>query len=141
VAVGTAALLDYLSSVSEYDSTLFSFCMGADAFLDLMDGKWKESARVLEMLGGGRRLVVLYRSTADDVDASTTDNNYCNSLLERRVKEAGAQLVRIGHLGSISSSQVRACTDVEQLSTMVVPEVLQYMRDNHLYQFAARDDD
>jgi len=130
-------------------TTTFYFCLGADAFLDLTAGKWNESARVLKLLDGGRRLVVLHRrggaeqqeqldnsgdGGGDSPSSSPTDNN--DRLLTRRVQETGARLLRIGHLGSISSSQVRECASVNELNGMVVPQVLDYMRDNHLYQFA-----
>lgn len=104
--------------------------MGADSFLDLTTGKWNESSRVLEHLQRGRRLLVLHRSASDVGD----DEHH--ALLSRCLEETGARLIRIGHLGSISSTQVRHCQDLEQLSTMVVPRVLDYMRANVLYQFA-----
>jgi nicotinic acid mononucleotide adenylyltransferase len=131
VSVGTAALLDYLREA--YDDTDFFFCLGADAFLDLMAGKWNESARVLARMQEGRRLVVLHRSTSNN---SKDDEDNLQLHLSLRLEQSGARLMRIDHLGSISSSQVRECQDLEQLSTMVVPRVLEYMRANQLYQFA-----
>ena len=136
--VGTAALLDYLESDADTNienKTVFFFCLGADAFLDLMASKWKESDRVLQLLDGGRHLVVLHRS----LDGDLADNDANDNELRRRVQETGARLLRVGHLGSISSSQVRACSDVEQLRTMVAPKVLNYMQLHCLYQFAAND--
>ena len=115
----------------------------ANLFLDLTAGKWKESSRVLELLGGKGQLVVLHRSSSapsDDSDVvSFADDtlHVDNLLLSRRLKETNARLLRIGHLGSISSTQVRECKDLERTSAMVVPRVLEYMRENHLYQFGA----
>jgi len=128
------------------DNTIFSFCLGADAFLDLMDGKWKESARVLELLDGGKRLVVLHRSSSSSAPESTTssdddDKKNDDTVLLRRVEETGARLMRIDQLGSISSSQVRLCSDRNKLSTMVAPRVLEYMKANHLYQFSSGEED
>lgn len=143
VLVGTAALLDFLRATRSNSNADFTLSLGADAFMDLTAGKWKESARVLEHLVGSkersrRGLVVFHRSSSstsstDDAAAVVDDED-----LSRRLQETGARLMRIGHLGSISSSQVRECRDVEQLETMVVPRVLEYMRVNHLYQFANR---
>jgi nicotinic acid mononucleotide adenylyltransferase len=127
VSVGTASLLEFLHSTEpEFD---FSFCLGADAFLDLTAGKWKESTRVLKLLEG--RLVVLYRQTGASSDTER------DAFLQERVKDTpGARLVYMDHLNDISSSQVRACRDEGELATMVVPDVLAYMKEHKLYQFA-----
>lgn len=141
VSVGTAALFEYLRQ--KHPDTDFDFCLGADAFLDLMAGKWNESERVLEQLQGGKRLVVLHRSSSsssNSSDTATKDNDDDELELSCQIKRTGARLLQIGQLGSISSSQVRQCRDREQLSTMVVPSVLDYIRTNGLYQFAATND-
>jgi hypothetical protein len=164
VSVGTASLLDYLSSLDagnmtasstgkEHDgsttaskmmnTTEYSFCLGADAFMDLTNGKWKESARVLQFFAA-HKLVVLHRQTctsASIAGTSATTNeatkkNSDNSLLEGRVCETGARLIQVSHLGSISSSQVRECSSLSDLATMVGPDVAAYIQTHRLYQFA-----
>ena len=74
ISVGTAALLDYLSTIHEEYN--FYFCLGADSFIDLVNGKWQQTDRILnELLFNSndqisdrcysnyrRRLVVLYRT-------------------------------------------------------------------------------
>ena len=103
-----------------------------------MAGKWKESDRVLQFLDGGRRLVVLHRRNNNDTNLDADERTHDHErLLLRHVQETGAQLLIIGHLGSVSSSQVRACRDVDELRTLVVPQVLEYIQSNRLYQFAA----
>ena len=91
--------------------------------MDLTAGKWKESSRVLEILHG--RLVVLHRGDL------TTD-------LEQRIQSTpGARIIPMDHLEDVSSSQVRECDILEDLKSMVVPEVLAYMQKHKLYQFDA----
>lgn len=133
--MGTSALLHYLRSKHD-NTTTFYFCLGADAFLDLTAGKWKESTHVLRLLDGGKRLVVLHRKAT----ASTSSIENEEQLLQRRIKETGARLMRIDGLGSISSSQVRACRDPKVVATMVAPRVLEYMQKHRLYLFAKNVD-
>jgi nicotinic acid mononucleotide adenylyltransferase len=153
VSVGTAALIEYLNkNKNKQDDTedeevdveeVYSFVMGADTFLDLTAGKWKESARVLDLLQG--RLVVLEReqlnanstagaSTGDDNAAATDTAD--NVALKKAVDAVpGARLLRVDNLNHISSSQVRACPSVVEIreQNMVVPAVLEYMRQHGLY--------
>eukprot|EP00543_Licmophora_paradoxa_P000650 CAMPEP_0202450844 /NCGR_PEP_ID=MMETSP1360-20130828/9391_1 /ASSEMBLY_ACC=CAM_ASM_000848 /TAXON_ID=515479 /ORGANISM="Licmophora paradoxa, Strain CCMP2313" /LENGTH=290 /DNA_ID=CAMNT_0049069253 /DNA_START=63 /DNA_END=935 /DNA_ORIENTATION=- len=46
------------------------------------------------------------------------------------------RLLRIPELSDVSSTQVRACTKVEDLEGLLVPEVLKYIVDNQLYGFS-----
>lgn len=129
VSVGTASLLDYLKMTE--DNHDFFFCLGADAFLDLTAGKWKESVRVLHLLEG--RLVVFHRAVVNDAE------RFENDLQDRLNAMPTVKLLRIDELKDISSSQVRACRDEGKLKQMVVPMVLQYIKDNRLYQFSHYD--
>lgn len=133
VSVGTAALLEYLHQQPNSDDVEYTFCLGADAFMDLTAGKWKESARVLELLRG--RCLVLHRRQTDNQD--TTIHNHA---LQARVESVpGATLVSMASLGAVSSSRVReavAANDwqVLQQDAMVHPDVLAYIREKGLYR-------
>jgi nicotinic acid mononucleotide adenylyltransferase len=148
VSVGTAALITYLNNSNRNDEQdgandeeveeVYSFVMGADTFLDLTAGKWKESARVLDLLQG--RLVVLEREqlTANNTSSPSTgdDNAAANVALKKAVEAVpGARLLKVDNLNHISSSQVRACPSVAEIQeqNMVVPAVLEYMRQHGLY--------
>jgi nicotinic acid mononucleotide adenylyltransferase len=157
VSVGTAALIEYLNKNNAKDKQdddddedeeveeVYSFVMGADTFLDLTAGKWKESARVLDLLQG--RLVVLERETANSTTTANTtaitgDDNAAADTTDGKValKKAveavpGARLLRVDNLNHISSSQVRDCRSVVEIQdqNMVVPAVLEYMRQHGLY--------
>jgi nicotinic acid mononucleotide adenylyltransferase len=132
VNVGTAALLDYLRE--QEPDTDFSFCLGADAFFDLTEGKWKESHRVLQMLHG--RLLVLYRPESNKNDDSDAVNNTHYRLQERIQSTPGSRLLVLPDLKDVSSSLVRSCTDIERLRELVCPAVLEYMQTHRLYSFA-----
>ncbi|GAX20118.1 hypothetical protein FisN_17Lh071 [Fistulifera solaris] len=91
VSVGTAALMEYYQSLDN-SSVEYYFCLGADAFLDLLAGKWKESQRVLGLLQG--RFVVFHRHSADI------------AMLQEKVQQMpGAQLLEVESLTNVSSSQ------------------------------------
>jgi nicotinic acid mononucleotide adenylyltransferase len=120
--VGTAALMEYYQSLDNNSSAEYYFCLGADAFLDLLAGKWKESQRVLDLLQG--RFVVFHRHSADI------------AMLQDKVQQMpGAQLLEVESLTDVSSSQVRQCSDESKLSQMVTPSVLDYIKEHKLYQF------
>lgn len=133
VSVGTAALLEYLHEKDgeRQEQNQYTFCLGADAFLDLTAGKWKESERVLQLLRG--RFVVLHRVDGSDatIDADPDE-------LEERVHNVkGAKLVSVPSLKDVSSSRVREAVgrgDWRVLDEqMVNPHVLAYIRQKSLY--------
>jgi nicotinic acid mononucleotide adenylyltransferase len=122
--------------------------MGSDAFFDLMNGKWKDSHRILQMLQN--RLLVLYRNddiinytnNSNEVTASPFDVDNKLKCIQDCIKNRcpGATLLQVSHLDAISSTLVRQCVDVDVLQTMISLPVLQYMQKNHLYQFSNTQD-
>lgn len=138
VSVGTAVLLDFLRSI--YESYEFYFCLGGDSFIDLVQGKWHHTDRILndlllshggdESQGPSRRLLVLYRSVQHGEDH--------DALIQQYAKELGVRLIQVSHLGNVSSTQVRNCADAAQLQSshqMILPQVLEYIQAHGLYQF------
>lgn len=136
ISVGTAALLEYLHEQQHDSAAEFTFCLGADAFMDLTAGKWKESARVLQLLRG--RFLVLHRIQHDSDNDKTT--NAINNDLQARVQSVpGAQLVSVETLGAVSSSLVREAVAAQnwesvQDETVLHPKVLAYIRERRLYR-------
>lgn len=110
--MGTASLLEYLEFA--FPDIEFSFCLGADSYKDLIQGKWKESQRVVDSFGD--RLVVFARGTAP----VTVNPRHT--------------IVTVDSLSTVSSTQVRNCTDIEQLQSMITPSVLAYMLEHGLYK-------
>jgi nicotinic acid mononucleotide adenylyltransferase len=138
VSVGTAVLLDFLRN--SYENCEFYFCLGGDSFIDLVQGKWQQTDRILNNLllsqeGDesqplSRRLLVLYRSVQHREDHDL--------LIRQYAKELGVRLIQISHLGNVSSTQVRNCDDIVQLQSshqMILPQVLEYIQAHGLYQF------
>ena len=155
VVVGTAALLEYLQE--QEPSTVFSFCLGADSFISLVQGKWKESERVLQLLQG--RFIVVNRvydpstTTPDDDDKNIQQTKELETLVQ---SVPGARLLPPNpELGSVSSSQIRALlqdpierqallskrlhNDKEETNpsndeTMIASSVLEYIQEHGLYE-------
>lgn len=150
---------------SVYVDCTFSFCLGADSFIDLVNGKWQQTERILNDLLFNqhtdtsdrcneyrRRLVVLYRSQTKIIhennsstithmeapSSSTGSSEYLDRLLSL-VEEYGVQLMRMDRSeDNISSTFVRNCSDVSKLQenpAVILPEVLQYIQQHQLYQF------
>lgn len=130
--VGTADLMDML--MAEEPDTDFSFCLGADTFMDLTEWKWKRSKDVFRLLDG--RLIVLHRK------------GMTSSLLQERIAavnetdgRGNVVLLEIPSLREVSSSSVRSLGDDDTLTGMVTPDVLKYMKEHKLYAFGENSED
>ncbi len=123
--VGTADLLDMLK-LEEPDSE-FTFCMGADTFIDLTDWKWKRSRDVLRLLEG--RIIVFQRPGGDELEERVGRVN---------LQEGGK--VRIVHLNNeahdVSSTLVRSILTRDKLTGLVPPAVEEFIIGNKLYGFS-----
>ncbi len=158
--VGTADLLEMLmeqeeknyhnNATTESPKTEFSFCLGADTFMDLTDWKWRRSQDVLKLLGG--RLVVVNRKQQDGADVATGGNGsigetkqhqHQKDRLKNRIDEINATplgdqnivLLDVPSLGNVSSSMIRNEQNKELVKHMLSPKVLEYVIANNLYGF------
>ena len=145
--VGTADLLEMLmedekknnnkNATVEIPMTEFSFCLGADTFMDLTDWKWKRSQDVLKLLEG--RLVVINRKQQDNIDTQHQQKN----LLKNRIDEINATplgeknivLLDVPSLGDVSSSKIRNAENKDLVKHMLSQKVLEYVTANNLYGF------
>lgn len=118
--VGTAALLDFL--LEKEPENEFWLGLGADTYLDLTNGKWKESDRVLKHLGF-RRMVIFHR-----------DGRLSHEIVESRTP--GAILLETISLPEVSSTVARSTSDESKLSQVISPAVIEYIKENRLYSFA-----
>ena len=80
--VGTADLLEMLIEQSQNSEmsgteTEFSFCLGADTFMDLTNWKWKRSKDVIQLLNG--RLIVINRR----IELERTDQEKTPTLAQQ----------------------------------------------------------
>jgi len=136
--VGTADLLEMLQSESPHDE--FTFCLGADTFMDLTAWKWKRSRDVLRLLQG--RLVVFLRPSAGE--GALSDKERIRNRIADVNKEMGYShdpiiLLEVPTLEAISSSMVRSAGSVEEIKQIVTPEVLDYIVSNDMYGFMGRN--
>lgn len=127
----------------------FSFCLGADTFMDLTAWKWKRSHDVLRLLEG--RLVVVNRPCDDDGDDDDEHrrNNNRRALVEERVAQINASplgyggkiiLIDVPGLKNVSSSMARSVDREDALRELVPDKVVDYIVRNKLYSFG-RDGD
>ena len=145
--VGTFDLLDRLTK--EEPDAEFTFCMGADTFIDLTKGKWKRSEDVLQLLKG--RIVVFQRQAGvsdsrgdhDNVDDDDDDEELRERVLSiNETHGAQVQIVRLeinnAH-GTVSSTKIRSIRTREELKGLVVPQIEEFIVKKQLYGFAGGD--
>jgi nicotinic acid mononucleotide adenylyltransferase len=145
ISFGTATLLDYLhSSDNSSDAettTRYSLALGADTFCDLVQGKWKESARVLQLVD---KFYVFARKETPTSESNEMPSS--SSVLQDYLHQIGdrAILLQVDHLQDVSSSKARECTNVDELKSMVPEPVVEYILQHGLYaigkQHSTRDD-
>jgi nicotinic acid mononucleotide adenylyltransferase len=133
----------------------FTLALGADTFIDLVNGKWRRSEDVLKLVE--YRIVVFRRfieeGNDDDVSSSASDElkqydevQRCIAKLRLRVDstttEPAITVTQIptatkSNIGvSVSSSAARNTTDETVLRQILSADVLDYIRERKMYAFA-----
>ena len=146
IKIGTFDLLDLLTK--EEPDAEFTFCMGADTFMDLTNWKWKRSKDVLRLLEG--RIVVFQRQAGgagsgghDNDDAKDVNDEFAERVSSMNEKhEAQVQIVRLeisGACDSVSSTKIRSIHSREDLKGLVVPQIEEFIVQNQLYGFSKGD--
>jgi nicotinate (nicotinamide) nucleotide adenylyltransferase len=125
--VGTVDLLDMLQE--EHKGTEFSFCLGADTFMDLTGWtKWKRSKDVLRLLGG--RLVVVHRK------GLSFENELRDRVQHVNYNEDGHVIfLDVPELEVVSSTMAREAKNKETLRQLVPDNVADYIVSHKLYGF------
>ncbi|KAG7336550.1 acyl-CoA N-acyltransferase [Nitzschia inconspicua] len=128
--VGTADLLEMLlEEANESNAEVeFSFCLGADTFLDLTAWKWKRSKDVLRLLEG--RLVVVHREGMAKKEELLDRIKHVNDTEGGRV-----MMMDVPVLEDVSSSKARELTAKHDLQKLVPPKVVDYIQLHKLYSF------
>jgi nicotinate-nucleotide adenylyltransferase len=109
VTIGTIDVVREL--MKAHPDVEFSLLLGSDTHRDLISGKWKEAAALLDLVP----VVVIARQGIDP---------------------PAFNAISIPGLADTSSSRVRQTTDRAELERALQPEVLSYIRDHHLYAFS-----
>lgn len=151
--VGTADLLEMLMGDEESGSgtrqntnapptTEFSFCLGADTFLDLTAWKWKRSRDVLRLLEG-RLVVVNRKQDHHHQQQEKQEETRPIDALRERIDEINATplangkivVMDVPSLGDVSSSKVRNAVDKDLVKNVLSPGVFEYVVTHKLYGF------
>ncbi|OEU09799.1 Nucleotidylyl transferase [Fragilariopsis cylindrus CCMP1102] len=144
--------------VQVHHATEFSFCLGADTFMDLTDWKWKRSKDVLKLLNG--RLVVVNRkqhtqhNQQQQQEGNSNNNNQQQQeqeqklilLLRQRIDYINTSLngqvilLDVSTLGNVSSSMARSLLSsskngdtIKNLKDTLPLPVVDYIRKHELY--------
>ncbi|GKY91945.1 hypothetical protein MPSEU_000166100 [Mayamaea pseudoterrestris] len=126
---GTATLLDYLrehdnGGAAATTERQYSLALGADTFCDLVQGKWKESQRVLQTVD---HFYVFDRKQGIENDSSLSLQDCLRKVGDK------ATLLQVDSLQDVSSSKARECTSIDQLKEMVPAPVVEYILKHGLY--------
>ncbi|KAG1704309.1 hypothetical protein DVH05_006317 [Phytophthora capsici] len=116
--LGSIDLVHYL--LNKHPDTSFTMLLGGDTYADLLAGKWKRGDELMQLV----KLLV--------VDRKGVDSPW-------RYQQADGDRVRymnVPELGDVSSTKVRATTDLTELATHLDPAVLEYIVQHNLYAFA-----
>ena len=131
----------------------FTLALGADTFIDLVNGKWRRSEDVLQLVG--YRIVVFRRLSEEGSASSTSDEELkqqdavkeCIAKLQQRMDSKTATTTAITltqipsttktEIGvSVSSSAARNTTDEKVLREILSADVLDYVRERKMYAFS-----
>jgi nicotinic acid mononucleotide adenylyltransferase len=107
--------------------TDFTYCLGSDAFVDLIDLKWKRSEDVLSL----GRFVVIDRLGADELTVK--------ERIQQQPIFSNIRLLRIPALDAVSSTMIRSCRNEETLKSLLAPAVFDYIKEQNMYRFAETD--
>ena len=148
VRVGTADLLTMMTT--DEPNVDFTLALGADTFIDLVNGKWRRSEDVLRLVD--YRIVVFRRLMKEDDEESEQlrqqsdiDVQECIAKLRQRVQSTTSQLaIRVTQIpdatnlrgANVSSSAARCTTDEVLLRQILSDDVLNFIKEKRMYAFS-----
>ena len=125
----------------------FTLALGADTFIDLVNGKWRRSEDVLRLVD--YRIVVFRRSMKEDdkeseqlKQQSDNDVHECIAKLRQRVQSTTITVTQIPAATnsirgvSVSSSAARCTTDEALLRQILSDDVLKFIKERRMYAFS-----
>jgi len=147
VRVGTADLLTML--ITDEPNLEFTLALGADTFIDLVNGKWRRSEDVLQLV---EYRIVVFRRLVEEDNASSEELKQhdevkeCIAKLQQRVDSTTATTtITVTQIPSatksdigvsVSSSAARNTTDETVLREILSADVLDYIRERKMYAFS-----
>ena len=136
--------------ITEEPNIEFTLALGADTFKDLVNGKWRRSEEVLQLVE--YRIVVFRRLGEEDNNSSSTqlkqqdeEVQECIEKLNLRVDATATnpvnitvtQLPALCRTGvNVSSSAARNTTNETELLEILSTDVIDYIRERKMYAFS-----
>ncbi|KAF0683241.1 Aste57867_24673 [Aphanomyces stellatus] len=114
IRIGSVDIIADLQA--RHPDVAFSWLLGADTYIDLLQGKWKGGLALLDMVD----VVVIHREGVDGLDTTARPR---------------VTIARVPTLDDSSSTKARQ--SVAAATALVLPPVLEYMKTHGLYAFAA----
>ncbi|EQC39199.1 hypothetical protein SDRG_03404 [Saprolegnia diclina VS20] len=114
IRIGSIDIVTHLQA--QHPDVEFSLLLGADTYNDLIQGKWKGGLRLLDAV----RIVVIARE----------------GIALRSPTSDRVSYVHVPILDDSSSTQARSATSDDELRRLLFPQVLAYIQEHKLYQFA-----
>lgn len=121
VSVGSIDLVAFLRD--QHPETRFTMLVGADAYADLLAGKWKRGDELREL-----------------VDLLVVDRAGVGAPSQQQQAPSGTTLLQVPQLGDVSSTKARAVASASELAELVTPSVAEYIQRHKLYSFAGESD-
>ena len=97
---GTANLLAYLHATATIPNTKFVLALGADAFIDCLQGKWKESDRVLQQVHG----FLVFARQPTNTTTTTTTTMYTTMAKDGEGEKMSQEETTLSSISAVSSS-------------------------------------
>lgn len=101
LSFGTANLLAYLHETATIPNTKFVLALGADAFIDCLQGKWKESDRVLQQVHG---FLVFARQPTNTTTTTTTKTMLTTMAKDGEGEKMSQEETTLSSISAVSSS-------------------------------------
>lgn len=130
--IGSIDLIKFL--LEKHPDTTFTMLLGADTYTDLRAGKWKNGEELQQLV----KLLVMDRKGVDAPWRQSAANSGGEEEASAVVplEEQRVRFIAIPSLSDLSSTQVRATSDVDTLKSFVGEDVTEYIVQNKLYAFA-----
>ena len=137
--------------INDEPNVEFTLALGADTFIDLVNGKWRRSEDVLKLV---EYRIVVFRRLSEEGSSSSSEElkqqdavKECIAKLQLRVDSTTTTKTAITvtqipsatkkETGvSVSSSAARNTTDEKVLREILSADVLDYVRERKMYAFS-----
>ncbi|TYZ59865.1 hypothetical protein PybrP1_005807 [[Pythium] brassicae (nom. inval.)] len=132
--VGSIDLIKFL--LERNPDTAFTMLLGADTYADLLAGKWKRGEELQHLV----QFLVMDRQGVDspwhEHEQQQQQHQSDETAVERDQREApSVRFITVPGLSDVSSTRVRATSDIETLRELVGEDVAAYIVEHKLYAF------